>query len=160
MATEGTASDAAQYLGLGWKVSPYLELRPGTTTVLADVKGQGAIEHLWMTDNTPCARWLILRIYFDGQSRPAVEAPTSDFFANAYYQEHRQLSSLAMCMDPARGMNCYFEMPYCTGFRVEIENIGFKLCRLYYQIDCEEKKIPEDSLYFHAQFRRTNPPAL
>ena len=54
-------------------------------------------------------------------------------------------------------MNCYFEMPYFKGFRFEIENIGTQQCQVYYQIDCEEKKISPDSLYFHAQFRRVNP---
>lgn len=54
-------------------------------------------------------------------------------------------------------MNCYFEMPYFRGFRVEIENLGISSAQIYYQLDCEEKKISPDSLYFHAQFRRVNP---
>jgi hypothetical protein len=48
-------------------------------------------------------------------------------------------------------------MPYFEGFRVELEFFGAKTCHVYYQIDCEEKKIDPDSLYFHARFRRTNP---
>jgi hypothetical protein len=48
-------------------------------------------------------------------------------------------------------------MPYFKSFRVEIENIGDAACNIYYQIDCEEKEIDKDSLYFHAQFRRANP---
>ena len=157
MAEEGTASDAAKDLGKGWKVNPYLHVYPGETITLADVSGQGAIKHFWITDNAKGGRYLILRIYFDDSEKPQVEAPLSDFFCNANYMEYRQLSSLAMCYNPGKGMNCYFEMPYFKGFRVEIENIGYDRCNVYYQIDCEEKKIPEESLYFHAQFRRTNP---
>ena len=71
--------------------------------------------------------------------------------------KYRQISSLAVCYNPGKGMNCYWEMPYRTGFRVEIENRHTASCPVYYQIDCEEKEIPEDSLYFHAQFRRVNP---
>ena len=156
MAIEGSASHAARELGQGWKVNPYLVLQPGSTTVLADVKGQGAIKHIWMTDGA-VARWLILRIYFDGQNRPAIEAPLSDFFANAEYTEYRQLSSIAMCVNPRKGMNCYFEMPYFKSFRVEVENQGDYIVNCFYQIDCEEKQIPKESLYFHAQFRRINP---
>ena len=48
-------------------------------------------------------------------------------------------------------------MPYFKSFRVEIENTGADEVRVYYQIDCEEKKLPAESLYFHAQFRRVNP---
>lgn len=157
MATEGSASYAARELGQGWKVNPYLVLKPDETAVLADVKGQGAIKHFWITEVLPAGRQLILRIYFDGHENPAVEAPLSDFFAHADSCDFRQLSSLAICVNPAKGMNCYFEMPYFSSFRVEVENIGLNVCNLYYQIDCEEKIIPENSLYFHAQFRRVNP---
>ena len=157
MATEGSASEASRDLGQGWKVNPFLVCPAGETLVLADIQGQGAIKHFWVTDNTKASRLLILRIYFDGHRNPAVEAPLSDFFANAEHLEYRQLSSLAMCVNPGRGLNCYFEMPYFTGFRVEVENIGADDCNIYYQIDCEEKKLPEDTLYFHAQFRRVNP---
>ncbi len=157
MAIEGTAAWNARELGQGWKVNPYLIAKAGETIVLADVKGQGAIKHFWITDNSVRGRLLILRIYFDGHKNPVVEAPLSDFFANAEYTEYRQLSSLAICNNPGRGLNCYFEMPYFKGFRVEIENTCCEAVNVYYQIDCEEKKIPEDSLYFHAQFRRVNP---
>ena len=153
---EGSAAIAAQDLGQGWKVNPYLMLEGKTTTVLADIQGEGAIKHIWITDSARSRR-LILRIYFDGQENPAVNVPLSDFFANADYTEYRQLSSLAMCFNPRKGMNCYFEMPYFKGFRVEIENLSEGSVYLYYQIDCEEKKIPRESLYFHAQFRRVNP---
>ncbi len=156
MAIEGSASYAARELGQGWKVNPYLLLQPGSKTVLADVKGQGAIKHIWMVDSAVAGRLLILRIWFDGQENPAVEAPLSDFFANADYEE-RQLSSLAICVNPRKGMNCYFEMPYFQSFRIEVENLGVEEYFIYYQIDCEEKVLPTDSLYFHAQFRRVNP---
>lgn len=48
-------------------------------------------------------------------------------------------------------------MPYRKGFRATLENISDHPITVYYQIDCERKKISEDALYFHAQFRRTNP---
>jgi len=156
-AETGSASFAARELGQGWKVNPYLVIAPGTTAVLADIKGQGAIKHFWITESTKAPRLLILRIYFDGQERPAVEVPLSDFFANAGNNEYRQLSSLAICFNPRKGMNCYFEMPYYKGFRFELENIGAENYNIYYQIDCEEKVLDPGSLYFHAQFRRTNP---
>lgn len=157
MAVIGSASHAARELGQGWKVNPYLVSQPGETKILADVKGQGAIKHFWITDSAKAGRLLILRIYFDGHENPAVEAPLSDFFCNADYTEYRQLSSLAICFNPNRGMNCYFEMPYFKSFRVEIENTGTAPCQIYYQIDCEEKVLTPETLYFHAQFRRINP---
>ena len=157
MAKEGTASRASRELGQGWKVNPFIVAEAGGISVLADVKGQGAIKHIWITDSSRAGRLLILRIYFDGHKNPAVEAPLSDFFANAEYTEYRQLSSLPICVNPARGLNSYFEMPYFKSFRIEIENQGNEPCNIYYQIDCEEKTLPANTLYFHAQFRRVNP---
>ena len=153
----GSAKEAARDLGQGWKVNPYLVVKAGETAVLADVAGEGAIRHFWITDTAKRGRLLLLRVYFDGQQRPAVEAPLSDFFANADYKEFRQINSLAICHNPYRGMNCYFEMPYFKGFRVEVENTGPADVNVYYQLDCEERKNSPDSLYFHAQFRRVDP---
>ena len=123
MAIEGSASAAARDLGQGWKVNPYLVIEGGSTCVLADIQGQGAIKHIWVTDSAR-ARALILRIYFDGYENPAVEAPLSDFFATADHREYRQISSLPICVNPNRGLNCYFEMPYFKSFRIEVENTG------------------------------------
>lgn len=157
MAKKGRGEYAARELGIGWKVNPYLVAEPGAVITLADYKGMGAIKHFWLTDSAERGRQLILRIYFDGAKNPQVECPVSDFFCSADYKEFRQLSSLCMCVNPARGLNCYFEMPYFKGFKITIENQGDKNACVYYQIDCEEKEISKDSLYFHAQFRRENP---
>lgn len=154
---EGSAREAARDLGTGWKVNPYIVMPEHTSFVLADIKGQGAIKHFWITDSAQDPRQLILRIWFDGAAAPQVECPLSDFFCNANYKEYRQLTSLPICYNPGKAMNCYFEMPYFKGFRIEIENQGDGDANIYYQIDCEEKEIPANSLYFHAQFRRVNP---
>lgn len=157
MVEEGSASAAARELGQGWKVNPYLEIEPGENLVLADIRGQGAIKHFWITESSKAGRQMILRIFFDDHANPAVEVPLSDFFANADIKEYRQLTSLPICVNPRRALNCYFEMPYFKSFRFELENQGPEAYRVYYQIDCEEKEISPDSLYFHAQFRRVNP---
>ena len=157
MATVGSGAEAARELGQGWKMNPCIILeKEGQKEVLADVKGQGAIKHIWMTERAR-SRMIILRIYFDGQERPSVEAPLSDFFCNADPADYHQLSSLAMCVNSRRALNCYFEMPYFQSFKIEIEYLGNERTPFFYQIDCEEKEIPAESLYFHAQFRRVNP---
>ena len=157
MATEGVASYNARELGQGWKINPYVIVKPGENAVLADIKGQGAIKHIWIVDSSKSPRETIFRIYFDGQKTPNVQCPLYDFFCNADNTEYRQISSLPICYNPRRGMNSYFEMPYFESFRVEVENLGKEDICVYYQIDCEQKEISKDSLYFHAQFRRINP---
>jgi hypothetical protein len=157
MAIEGSAAYNARELGQGWKVNPYVVIKAGEKYNIADIKGQGAIKHIWIVDSSPAGRLSIFRIYFDGQSNPCVEAPLYDFFCNADNTEYRQINSLPICYNPRRGMNSYFEMPYFKSFRIEIENLHTEDIMVYYQIDCEEKETNENSLYFHAQYRRVNP---
>ncbi|MBM3335870.1 DUF2961 domain-containing protein, partial [Candidatus Sumerlaeota bacterium] len=79
MATEGTNARAAVGLGQGWKISPSIDIEAGQTFTLADIKGPGAIQQIWMT---PTGEWRksIIRIYWDGQKNPSVECPVGDFF--------------------------------------------------------------------------------
>lgn len=156
MATEGTGAEPARDLGIGWKVSPSVRIASGETFTLADIKGMGAIKHMWITYAAKAPRDLILRFYWDGNKKPSVEVPLGDFFASAT-GEYRQISSIPVCVNPRSGLNCYWEMPYRKGFVATIENRSFEDIIVYYQLDCEEKEIDEDTLYFHAQFRRTNP---
>lgn len=156
MATEGTGKQAARTLGQGWKVSPSVELEPGQLLTLADIQGPGAIQHIWMT---PSGIWrhAILRIYWEEATSPSVECPLGDFFANAYQKPYTTLSSLAVCVNPVNGFNCYWEMPFRRRARITIENIGAQKLYLFYQIDYVLTPVPEDCAYFHAQFRRMNP---
>src|SRR5689334_9207943 len=66
MATEGTGARAAAELGRGWKISPSVIIDPGKTFTMADIAGEGAIQHMWMT---PTGNWRlsILRMYWDNE---------------------------------------------------------------------------------------------
>ncbi len=155
MATDGTGAACARDLGVGWKISPSIRIAPGETRTLADVRGSGAIQHIWMT-LTGHWRHSILRIYWDDQETPSVECPAGDFFACGWGQ-YAQISSLAVCVNPGSAFNCYWEMPYRSGFRMTMTNIAAQEMTLYYQITFTETDIPDDLAYFHAQFRRVNP---
>lgn len=158
MAVEGTGAVAARDLGQGWKISPSIEIEPGETFVLADIKTAGAIQQIWITslDNVK-QRDLILRMYWDGQSQPSVEVPLGDFFCCGL-DDYAHVSSLAVCVNPGRGLNCFWEMPYRQNARLTLENRHpGQTATVYYQINYTETEVPEDCAYFHAQFRRTNP---
>lgn len=152
MATEGTGKDAATGLGQGWKVSPSIVIKAGATFTLADIKGPGCIQQIWMT---PTGNWRrsILRFYWDDETEPSVEVPVGDFFACGWGQ-YAQLSSLAVCVNPGSAFNCYWPMPFRKKARVTMENLDEKNMRLYYQINYTLTKVPKDAAYFHAQFRR------
>ncbi|HEX9657242.1 MAG TPA: glycoside hydrolase family 172 protein [Bacteroidota bacterium] len=155
MATEGTGAKAARDLGQGWKISPSIKIEPKSTFTLAEIKGPGALQHIWMTP-TGNRRFSIIRIYWDGETEPSVEVPVGDFFASGWGQ-YQQMSSLAVCVNPGSAFNCYWEMPFRKSCKVTLENIDENAMVLYYQIDYTLTRIPEDAGYFHAQFRRVNP---
>ena len=155
MATEGTGKNAARDLGQGWKVSPSIIIKPGQTFELAHIEGPGAIQHIWMTP-TGHNRFSILRFYWDDETEPSVECPVGDFFACGW-NVYAQVSSLAVCVNPGSGFNCYWEMPFRKNCRITMQNIDTVEMRLYYQIDYTLTDVPDDAAYFHAQFRRSNP---
>jgi hypothetical protein len=146
---------ASRDLGRGWKCSPCISIEAGETRVLAEIDEPGAIQHIWVT---PTGHWrfTILRIYWDGQEQPSVECPIGDFFACGWGR-YAQVSSLAVCVNPASGLNCYWEMPFRKSCNITVENIGFEAMTLFYQIDYTLTEVAEDTAYFHAQFRRVNP---
>ncbi len=155
MATDGTGKNASRDLGQGWKVSPSVRVASKKTFTMAEIQGPGAIQHIWLT---PTGHWrfLILRMYWDGEETPSVEVPVGDFFACGWNQ-YAQVSSLAVCVNPGSAFNCYWPMPFRKSARITVENIADNDETVYYQVDYTLTDIPADEGYFHAQFRRVNP---
>ena len=154
-ALEGGASNAARDLGQGWKVNPFVVIKPKQTFVLADIDGQGAIQHIWMTP-TGTWRFSILRMYWDDEKYPSVEVPVGDFFAMGW-GVYSRLSSLAVCVNPGSAFNSYWPMPFRKKAKITVENLDDEAMVIYYQIDYTQTQVPKDAAYFHAQFRRVNP---
>jgi Protein of unknown function (DUF2961) len=155
MSTDGPSAKAARDLGQGWKISPLIHIEPGQTFTLGEIKGPGAIQHIWMTP-TGHLRFSILRIYWDGENEPSVEVPVGDFFACGW-GKFAQVSSLPVCVNPGSAFNSYWEMPFRKSCKITMENLDEERMTLYYQIDHTLTEVPDDAAYFHAQFRRSNP---
>lgn len=154
--TEGLAWNTARGLGQGWKVSPFVVVKPGETLTLADIEGSGAIQQIWMTLARGKWRFTILRAYWDDQEQPSIEVPAGDFFCSGW-EEFSQVTSLPICVNPGRAFNSYWEMPFRKRARFTIENLSDEPIVVYYQINYTLTEVPEDCAYFHAQFRRVNP---
>jgi hypothetical protein len=161
-AIEGTGAIHARGLGRdgagrGWKVSPSIQIAPGENRLLCDIEGPGALQQIWCVVSNVRWRNLILRIHWDDQEHPSVESPLGDFFACGW-NRFAQISSLAVCVNPGRAFNCYWEMPFKKRARVTLENRDpEESVILYYQINYTLTEVPADAAFFHAQFRRTNP---
>ena len=156
-ATEGTGADAGRELGQGWKLSPSINIDGRSTVTLADIDGPGALQQIWLTVHPTFWRRLVIRFYWDGEETPSVEVPIGDFFCNGW-TERCNITSLAVCVNPAGGFNCYWEMPFREHARITVENLAADPVRgFYYQINYTLTEVPEDCAYFHAQWRRSNP---
>jgi len=155
MAKEGTGANAARDLGQGWKISPSVRIQGKEVFTIAEIKGPGAIQQIWMT---PTGHWRfsILRFYWDGEEEPSVEVPVGDFFACGW-NKYAQISSLPVCVNPGSAFNCYWVMPFRKSCKITLENLDEKEMTLYYQVNYTLTDVPYDAAYFHAQFRRTNP---
>ena len=159
--TDGTGAGCARDLGVGWKVSPSTNVPAHSKITLCNIKGEGEIRHIWMTP-VGNFRFSIVRIYWDGEDFPSVECPISDFFACTHIpetdrNEFHQINSLAVCVNPRFGMNCYWTMPFRKGFRIEIENLADTDTVIYWQVDYVLGPEDEKAGYFHASFNRVNP---
>jgi len=142
---------------------------PGETKVLADIKGPGVIQHIWLTFSEARPNWLeaggsarpdeiVLRMYWDDKKEPAVEAPIGDFFGAGFGLRH-EIKSIPVEVEGGDGYNCHWPMPFYKRALITVTNEGQKNVRsFYYHIDyAEEEKLPEKTAYFCAQYRNEFP---
>lgn len=138
-----------------------LTIEPGETAVLAEIEGPAAIHHIWVTIAAEpfYGRKTVLRMYWDGETSPSVEAPIGDFFSVGHGL-NRNFSSIPInCSSNGRARNCYWYMPFRKDARVTVTNEGTRTVgAFYYYIDYRElPELAPDTPYFHAQYRQETP---
>jgi len=134
------------------------ELKAGQTKILLDIKGAGVIQRMWFTvrDRSPeMLRSMRLRMYWDGSSKPAVDVPFGDFFGFGLAKAVKFESAL-FSNPEGRSFNCFIQMPFKTGAKIELSNEGTKYQEmLFFDIDFMLLEKPQaDALYFHAYWSR------
>ncbi len=151
---EGTAAKAARKLGQGWKVNPYIHIKPGETFTLGEITGSGVINHIWMTP-VGDYRFMIFRFYWDDEKEPSIEVPVGDFFAAGWgIMNEPVINSATIAVNPRSGLNSYWQMPFRKKCKITMENMSDKEATVYYQINYSLEKVDKETPYFHAQFRR------
>lgn len=142
-----------------------IHLPSGKSTVIAEAKGAGIVTRLWFTFggwfwqhwNTKhpidqkVLRSLILRVYWDGEDKPSIEAPMGDFFGIGHC-EYKHYMSQYLGMSSG-GFYSYFPMPFTKGLRFEVENQHEVDNWIFVNINYQElDELPEDYGRFHARF--------
>jgi len=151
---------AAGKANFGRKGSPAINIQPGKTFVLADIKGNGTIRRIWSTtnpyDDPKVLRSLKLEIFWDGAKKPAVQVPMGDFYCHTFGKMTKFENVFFACPE-ARSYNCYIPMPFKKSAKIQLINESKKNVVLYYEINCTlGEDHGDDMMYFHSSWRREN----
>jgi hypothetical protein len=140
----------------------FRELAPGAELTLLDADGPGEVTHVWFTiasDEIFHLKRLVLRMYWDGEAAPSVEAPVGDFFGLGL-GDYFLYQSLPLSVGQDKALNSFFPMPFQKHARITVTNEGTqKVGAYYFNIDYRaySHPLPADTLYFHAQYRQAAP---
>jgi len=140
----------------------YRALAPAETLTLLDESGPGVITHVWITIASPeelHLKKLVLRIFWDGEATPSVEAPVGDFFGLGL-GEYFLYQSVPLSVGADKALNSFFVMPFRKHARITVSNEGAKkVDAFYFNLDYRAcgQALPADTLYFHAQYRQAAP---
>lgn len=132
---------------------------------LLNIDGSGTLQSLFFTLSPlePDAlfnTWL--KIYFDDQTAPTVDAPLGNFFGAFPDSITAQYNSFLLGYEADSGMYCNFPMPFWKSVRIVLDNQSDKpITRLETHIGVDRRAIfqyPENQTgYFHATFNRAFP---
>ena len=135
-----------------------ITIEPGKKATIFNVEGPGMIVRIWFAIDSRdpyFLRRVVLRIFWDDETRPSVEVPLGDFFGCGF--KYRQYVSQYLGMTSG-GYVCYFPMPFESNARIEVANETRQEIRgLFYQVDYQkfENALESDVAYFHAQWNRS-----
>ncbi|MDP7398255.1 MAG: DUF2961 domain-containing protein [Lentisphaeria bacterium] len=145
------------------RVSRVPTIGGGERATVAELEGAGCIRHIFLVLNHPhrtpaSSRKAILRIYFDDEPVPYVEAPAGDFFGVMHGEGYYDINSKYLSVKAWNGYNCYFPMPFARSARVELEAAPEGTVA-YLQVDWH--RFPDQSMTeerrFCARWRREMP---
>lgn len=130
--------------------------------VVADLKGPAVITmvHFAMPQTLKLNRDVLLRMFWDGETSPSVEAPLVDFFCDPAGLREQVNTAL---VNKRRGFNAYFPMPFRRAARLELVYDGpvepgpelWRIMPCYSYVTYRAaKKLPANTGYFHASWRQ------
>ena len=135
-----------------------ISIAPGKKVTIFDAEGPGMIVRMWFAIDSKdpyFLRRIVIRVYWDDESKPSVEAPIGDFFGCGFKYKPYISQYLGMT---SGGYTCYFPMPFERSARIEIANeTRQEVYGFLYQVDYQkfEDALESDVAYFHAQWNRS-----
>jgi hypothetical protein len=126
---------------------------PGETAVLQELNGPATIKEFRLKLKSAekwAARKVLLKVWWDRETKPSVDCPINDFFG-----EPRDVAYRSYPMLIAKDMNtCYFPMPFRRSAKIAVVNEGNQPADISSSFSYMEGEVPENRAYFHAKYRQ------
>lgn len=127
-----------------------------------------ALGVVWEEQDPTYYRKVLLKMTWDDENTPSVLVPLGDFFGIGHsFPGNYESAPLNVSLKPEEAgkfgapcaRNSYFQMPFQKHAKVELVNENDVAVGFYFYLDYElySEPLPEDTLYFHASWTRTNP---
>jgi hypothetical protein len=134
-------------------------LLPGKAVTIFESHAAGRIDSLRLGPAQALidkSRSLVLRMYWEGARRPAVQVPLGDFFGYSFGRP--AMRSLLLGTEDNWNYS-HFPMPYARSARIEIvsEATDGKPLRLTSELTVSDRGKTAEEGTFHAEWRRENP---
>lgn len=159
---KGAGGMVASPLGVGRKGAPARMIASGETVQLCDIQATGTIRHIWATtfNMPPIFRSVVIRVYWEGQEHPSIEAPLGDFFGFAHGKVVAYQSAVHS-VGEAAALNFWLPMPFNKRARITLTNEAPFAVPFFYQIDYTIGDThPQNFGRMHVSFHRENPTTL
>ncbi len=142
----------------GAKGRAFSFINAGETKPLLDVQGTGIINRIWITvdDRTPeMLRSLRFEIYWDNETKPAVQVPFGDFFGVGLGKTTAFENAL-FASPEGRSFECLIQMPFKKAAKLVVVNESTtRLDHIFYDVDFQYLKTWQPNfLYFHTYWHR------
>lgn len=122
----------------------------------------------WEEQDPYYYRKALIKITWDDQDTPSVLVPFGDFFGVGHsLPGNYESMPFNVSVKPEEAgkfgapaaLNCYFPMPFNKKAKIEIVNENELPFALYFYVDYElyKEDLPEDTVYFHSNWKRNNP---
>ena len=140
----------------GAKGNAFEWMKAGESKSLLDIQATGIIQRIWLTvsQDQPLSRSLRLKMWWDNDTKAAVDVPLIDFFG--FHVGNRISYESAMISSPeGRSYNCFIPMPFRKAAKIVLTNESDTAYKLFFDVDfITMDKLPADAQYFHAYYSR------
>jgi hypothetical protein len=139
-----------------------------TATTAPVLEIHNALGLNWEQPDPDYYRKVLLRITWDEQPHPAVLVPLGDFFGVGHSIPNSYASALftvsakpeeSLIFGGSAALNCWAPMPFNSRALIEVVNENDLPLTMYFYVDYEllRQPLPDDTVYFHARWTRSDP---